>query len=103
MESVPACIKKVSRPEYKVSCSCKLLVKSLAKSYLACSKSVLTKFMLLYLYCGTEEKYWKFSTKGQAFQTELANSVAVINSVATISVQLLFKGGHNSAYTCIDC
>ena len=56
VESVPACIKKVSRPEYKVSCSCKLLVKSLAKSYLACSKSVLTKFMLLYLYCGTEEK-----------------------------------------------
>ena len=38
-----------------------------------------------------------------AFQTELANSVAVINAVATISVQLLFKGGHNSAYTCIDC
>ena len=35
-----------------------------------------------------------------AFQTELASSVAVINTA--ISVQLLFKGGHNSAYTRID-
>ena len=38
-----------------------------------------------------------------AIQTELANSVAVINSVATVSVQLLFKCGRNSAYACIDC
>ena len=37
------------------------------------------------------------------FQTGLANSVAVIDAVATISVQLLFKGGRYSAYTCTDC
>ena len=36
------------------------------------------------------------------FQTGLANSVAVIDAVATISVQLLFKGGQYSAYTCTD-
>ena len=34
---------------------------------------------------------------------QLANSVAVVDTVATISVQLLFKSGRYSAYTCIDC
>ena len=37
VESVPACSKKVGRPKSKASCSCKLLVDSLAKPDLPCN------------------------------------------------------------------
>jgi len=108
VESVPACSKKVGRPKSKASCSSKLLVDSLAKPDLAWNNLIYTIVFVLWNngrnvgLCITHKFSAKYK-KNHVFPIELADCTAVVNAVATISVQLLFKSGRYSAYTCIDC